>query len=62
MTIVRTLHLETAKALALPELRGKLTDLGMEVVGNSPEEFASVIRSEILKWAKVIKQSNIKPD
>ena len=62
VTIVRTLHLETAKALALPELRGKLTDLGMEVVGNSPEEFASVIRSEILKWAKVIKQSNIKPD
>lgn len=61
-TIVRRLHLETVKALALPELRGKLTDLGMEVIGNSPDEFASVIKSEIPKWAKMIKESGIKPD
>lgn len=61
-TIVRKLHLETVKALALPDLRAKLADLGQEGVGNSPDEFAAVIRSELPKWAKVIKESGIKPD
>jgi tripartite-type tricarboxylate transporter receptor subunit TctC len=61
-TIVRKLHLETVKALALPDLRAKLAALGMEGIGDSPEEFAAVIKSEIPKWAKVIKESGIKPD
>jgi tripartite-type tricarboxylate transporter receptor subunit TctC len=61
-TIVRKLHLETVKALALPDLRGKLTDLGMEEIGNSPDEFAAAIKSEIPKWAKAIRESGIKPD
>jgi len=60
--IVRKLHLETVKALALPDLRAKLADLGLEGIGNSPDEFAAVIKSEIPKWAKVIKESGIKPD
>ena len=61
-TIVDKLHLETVKTLALPDVRAKLADLGMEGIGNSPEEFAAVIKSEIPKWAKVIKESGIKPD
>ena len=61
-TIVRKLHLETVKALALPDVRAKLADLGLEGIGNSPDEFAAVIKSEIPKWAKVIKESGIKPD
>jgi tripartite-type tricarboxylate transporter receptor subunit TctC len=61
-TIVRKLHRETVKVLALPDLRAKLADLGLEGIGNSPEEFAAVIKSEIPKWAKVIKDSGIKPD
>ena len=60
--IVRKLHLETVKALALPDLRAKLADLGLEGIGNSPDEFAAFIKSEIPKWAKVIKESGIKPD
>ena len=60
--IVRKLHLETAKTLALPEIRTKLADLGVEAIGNSPEAFASLIQSEIPKWAKVIRDSGIKPD
>ena len=61
-TIVSKLHLETVKALALSDLRGKLADLGLEGIGNSPNEFAAVIKSEIPKWAKVIKDAGIKPD
>jgi tripartite-type tricarboxylate transporter receptor subunit TctC len=59
---VRKLHLETVKALALPDLRAKLADLGLEGIGNSPDQFAAAIKSEIPKWAKVIKESGIKPD
>ncbi|OGA11761.1 MAG: hypothetical protein A2W68_06170 [Betaproteobacteria bacterium RIFCSPLOWO2_02_64_14] len=62
VAIVRKLHLETVKALALPDLRAKLADLGLETIGNSPDEFAAVIKSEIPKWAKVIKESGIKSD
>ena len=59
---VSRLHVETVKALASPEVRGKLNHLGIDVIGSSPEEFAAVIRSETPKWAKVIKDSGIKPD
>ena len=60
--IVGKLHLESVKALALPDLRVKLADLGQEAIGNSPDEFAAVIKSDIPRWAKVIKDSGIKPD
>ena len=62
VTILRKLHLEIVKALALADLRAKFGELGIEPVGNSPDEFATVIASGIPKWAKVIKQSGIKPD
>ncbi len=60
--IVSKLHLDALKALALPDLRNKFADLGMELIGNSPEEFSIVIKSEIQKWAKIIKESGAKPD
>jgi tripartite-type tricarboxylate transporter receptor subunit TctC len=62
VAIVGKLHLETVKALALPDLRAKLVDLGLEGIGNSPDEFAAFIKSEIPKWAKMIKELGIKPD
>ena len=58
--IVRALHLEIVKALASPDLRAKLAALGLESMGNSPDEFAAAIKSEIPKWAKVIKDAGIK--
>ena len=61
-TIVRKVHLETVKVLALADVRAKFADLGMEVIGNSPDEFAAAIRAEIPKWAKLIKESGIKAD
>jgi tripartite-type tricarboxylate transporter receptor subunit TctC len=58
--IIRKVHLETVRAFAMPDLRAKLADLGLEAISNSPEEFAGVIKSEIPKWAKVIKEAGIK--
>lgn len=62
ITIVRRLHLETVNALARADVRAKLADQGFEIIGNSPDEFAAVIKSEFPKWAKLIKESGIKPD
>jgi tripartite-type tricarboxylate transporter receptor subunit TctC len=59
-TIIGRLHFETVKALAQSELRAKFTEF--DLAGSSPEEFAAFIKSEIPKWAKVIKESGIKPD
>jgi tripartite-type tricarboxylate transporter receptor subunit TctC len=61
-TIVSKVHLETVKTLAVPDMRAKFAELGTEVTGNSPQEFAAAIRSEIPKWAKVVRESGIKPD
>jgi tripartite-type tricarboxylate transporter receptor subunit TctC len=58
--IIRALHDEAAKALALPELQAKLADLGLESIGNSPAEFSAIIKSETPKWANVIKNAGIK--
>ena len=58
--IVAKLHAETVKILALPDVRKKFADLGMETIGNTPAEFAEVIKAEIPVWAKVIKESGAK--
>jgi tripartite-type tricarboxylate transporter receptor subunit TctC len=58
--IIDKLNLETVRVLSLPDVRKRLDDLGMEVIASTPAEFATVIRSEILQWAKVIKDAGIK--
>lgn len=58
--IVQRLHPETVKSLTQPELHTKFADLGLEVVASSPDTLAATIRSEIPKWAKVVKEAGIK--
>jgi tripartite-type tricarboxylate transporter receptor subunit TctC len=60
--IVRKLHQETVRVIALADVRSKLTDSGMEIVGNSPEEFAARIRAEIISKGKLVRGSGAKPD
>jgi tripartite-type tricarboxylate transporter receptor subunit TctC len=58
--IIDKLHRETVKVLTQPDARKKLEDLGLDVVGNSPDEFAAVMAREIPQWAKVIKGAGIR--
>jgi tripartite-type tricarboxylate transporter receptor subunit TctC len=51
---------ETKKALADPEVRGKLGGQGFDVVGSGPGEFLAFARAESDKWAKVIRDYNIR--
>ncbi len=53
---------EVARILKLPDVKERYAALGAEPVGNSPEEFAAYCKSELLKWAKVVKDSGAKAD
>jgi len=59
-SIIDKLHKETVRLLALPEVKSKLEGLGVQLVGNTPEEFAAIIRTETPHWGKVIKDAGIK--
>jgi len=61
-TIVQKLHDETQKALQTNEVRDRMTQVGGEVVAGSSEMFAALIHSEYLRYAKLVKDANIKPD
>src|SRR5688572_20929122 len=56
------LHAEFAKALAAPDVREKMVNMGAEPVGNRPEEFAAFVGAEAEKYARVIKASGAKVD
>ena len=60
--IVSRLHTETVKAVADTRVRAKFADMGMDGIGNSPAEFAGIIKSEIPKWAKIIRDVGIRQD
>jgi tripartite-type tricarboxylate transporter receptor subunit TctC len=60
--IVDRLYTEIAKILKSPEMQERLANLGMEASGMSPAEFAAFQRSEIEKWARVVKAANVKID
>jgi tripartite-type tricarboxylate transporter receptor subunit TctC len=58
--IIDKLHQETVRALTAKDVRKRFGELGMEVVANTPAEFATVIKSEIPRWARLIKDAEIK--
>jgi tripartite-type tricarboxylate transporter receptor subunit TctC len=58
--VLDKLHGETVKALAIPEVRKKFDELGLDPVGNTPAEFTAIIKKETPEWAKVIKDAGIK--
>src|SRR3984885_9011291 len=58
--VLDKLHDETVKALAVPAVRRKFDELGLEPVGNTRGEFAAIIRKETPEWAKLIRDAGIK--
>jgi tripartite-type tricarboxylate transporter receptor subunit TctC len=55
--ILAKLHGGVVKALQAPDVRQTLTDLSVEIVGNTPEQFAAIIRNDIDKWMKLAKNA-----
>ena len=60
--IVQRLNAEVEKILALPDIKTRLTTLGLEHSPNTPVQFASFGRAELAKWTKVVKDGNVKPE
>jgi tripartite-type tricarboxylate transporter receptor subunit TctC len=60
--VIAALHRATAATVNDPAVRQALTDLGIDVVGGTPEELRAYLKSEIPKWAKLVKASGAKVD
>jgi len=60
--IVSKLSQEIARVLRLPDVRERLLVQGMEPTSSTPEEFSAYIRSEMTKWARVVKASGAKAE
>ena len=58
--IVDLLYREIVAAVKTPDVRARFAAIGVDVVGNTPEDFAAQIKAEIAKWGKVIRDANIK--
>ena len=56
------LHQELSTIAAVSDIREKFAQLGLDTIVSSPGELATVIKSDIVKWAKVIKDAGIKAE
>ncbi|MHA7600039.1 tripartite tricarboxylate transporter substrate binding protein [Alicycliphilus sp. T452] len=59
---VNRFHAELMEVLKEPEVQEKFRALGLDIIGNTPQQFADFIRRDIVKWAKVVKDSGAKAD
>jgi len=60
--IINRMNAEIEKIVAVPEVAAKMESLGLEHTPNTPAQFADFNRSELVKWAKIVKDGNIKVD
>ena len=60
--LVATLNVDITRVLNRPDVRDRLSGVGFDAVGNSTQEFGAYLRSEMAKWAKVIKDSGATVD
>lgn len=61
-SVIATLNAAAVKSLAVPAVRERLVALATVPIGGSPEQFGQHLRTEVEKWARVIKAGNIKAD
>ena len=60
--IIDRIAAEIAKLVAIPETRQKLDDQGFVPYYNNPEQTAALLKSDIIRFAKIIKEANIKSE
>ncbi|HEV7801867.1 MAG TPA: tripartite tricarboxylate transporter substrate-binding protein, partial [Burkholderiales bacterium] len=57
--VINKLSVETARILQMPDVKARLAEQGAEPIGSTPEQFSVHIKTEIAKWAKVIKDAHV---
>jgi tripartite-type tricarboxylate transporter receptor subunit TctC len=60
--IVDKVYKQAAQMVAAPEMKEKLAQLGLDTTSDPPDAFGAIIKSDIAKWAKVIREANIKAE
>lgn len=60
--VLDRLHVELLKVLAMPEVKQSFSNIGAEVVTSTPAQFAAFIKSDLAKYAKVVKDADVKID
>ena len=60
--IVGRLHAELMKILAMPDVQQRFASEGFDIIANTPEQFAAQIKSDLAKWARVIRASGATVD
>jgi tripartite-type tricarboxylate transporter receptor subunit TctC len=60
--VITKIHGELVRVVALPDVKERMFNLGMEVAGSTPEQLAALVSSDIAKWGKVIKASGVRVD
>ncbi len=58
--LVNRLNADFRKVLHMPDISKRFAEMGLQIIGNSPEEFDAYIRSEIAKWSRVAKAAGIR--
>ena len=60
--LVATLNTYVVKALQLPGVSERFAAEGAEIVASTPEQFRDQLKSELKRWAKVVKDTGMRPD
>ena len=60
--IIARINAETSKVVARPDVRQTLAAMGMDVVTSTPDELGDYVKSEIQKWARLVKDAGIQPE
>ncbi len=60
--VIRRIHADAVAAVRDPELSSKLTAMGFEIVANTPEQFAALIKAEMVHWGEVIRENKIRAE
>lgn len=57
--VIKKLQTETARIMAMPDIRRRITEIGADVIASTPQEFSAYVKSEVTRWSRVIKQAGI---
>ncbi|HEX2650674.1 MAG TPA: tripartite tricarboxylate transporter substrate binding protein [Burkholderiales bacterium] len=60
--VIEAIHSQVVKSLQLPEVRERLAGIGVDAVGNTPEQLGAIMKADIDKWTAVAKSAGVKAD
>ena len=57
--IVNRINADAVKVLNMPEVKERVAAQGVQIVAGTPEQLSALLKSELVKWTKVVKKSGI---